>query len=175
MLHEEPSMKGILGIVLITFGAYMLHLEKMEIFYPVKALLREKGSLLMLLVAFIYSITSNLGKICIKLTSPIFFASIYLPILTISYVPIMRLKNVSIWDSVKPKKGRFIIGISVAASFFFHTLALNSALVSYAISVKRTSILFAIIYGRAIFGEKDTLRKLFAGVLMVLGVGLLSF
>ena len=174
MLGEIPSKGGFLGVFLIVLGAYLLHLEKMEIFYPIKALKREKGSQLMLLTAFLYSITSNLGKICINLTSPNFFASFYLPLLTISFVPILAFKGKGLREALKPTKGRFVIGVFIALSFFFHNYALKNALVSYAISVKRTSLLFAIGYGALIFKEKGTLRKLLAGVVMLLGVFILS-
>ncbi len=174
MLGEKPSELGIIGIILVTFGAYTLNLEKMSITYPLKAVMREKGSLMMLLVAFLYSITSNLGKISIEASSPTFFASIYIPLLTVSYLVLLLAKRKSVKGIIKPNKERALIGLFIALSFFFHTQALNSTLVPYAISAKRTSLLFAIIYGALIFKEKGIRRKLVSGTLMLVGVFFIS-
>jgi hypothetical protein len=67
---------GLLGVLLIAIGSYMLNIDNATsgFFKPVKAILDEKGSWIMILVAGIYSITSNLGKMAIRETGPVFFA-----------------------------------------------------------------------------------------------------
>ena len=94
MLGERLGKLGIISIFLATAGAYLLNVNttKKGILEPFKAIRRERGSLYMILVAFIYSITSNLGKMAIIHSSPLFFAATYLPILAIVFFPIVMWK-----------------------------------------------------------------------------------
>ncbi|MBI5343904.1 MAG: EamA family transporter [Deltaproteobacteria bacterium] len=74
-LGERPSAAGVAGIVLIALGAYLLNASalRFSITGPLRAIIKEPGSVLMVIVAFIYSITSTLGKVALKHSSPVFF------------------------------------------------------------------------------------------------------
>jgi uncharacterized membrane protein len=65
ILGEFPTLTGFIGVILIVIGAYELNIKKQKQGYlePLKALFKDKGPRLMLLVAFIWSITSNIDKI----------------------------------------------------------------------------------------------------------------
>jgi len=45
--------------------------------------------------------------------------------------------------------------------------------VAYMVAVKRTSLLFGLLYGAWLFGESGLRKNLLAGLLMVLGVYLI--
>ena len=47
----------------------------------------------MLIVSFIYSITSSLGKLAILHSSPIFFGAVYFIILALAFAPIVMFKS----------------------------------------------------------------------------------
>ena len=55
-----------------------------------------------------------------------------------------------------------------------HFTALSMTDVAYMISVKRTSLIFSVIYGKFLFGEKNTGERLLGSVLMVAGVVLIT-
>jgi drug/metabolite transporter (DMT)-like permease len=55
-----------------------------------------------------------------------------------------------------------------------HFLAIERVEVAAMIAVKRTSLLFGILYGAWLFREAGLRRHLAAGALMVAGVGLLT-
>ena len=55
-----------------------------------------------------------------------------------------------------------------------HFLAIQQVEVAYMIAVKRTSLLFGILYGALLFHETGLGRNLFAGGLMLGGVVLVS-
>jgi len=57
VLDEVPSGWGVMGIGFIVAGSYLLNVTHVKYGYlsPFKAIFREPGSMLMLLVAFIYS------------------------------------------------------------------------------------------------------------------------
>lgn len=178
MLKEVPSLSGAIGIILVAIGAYFLNLKEVKrgIFYPFKAILREKGSLFMIIVAFIYSITSNLGKIAIKHSDPIFFSLFFSFITPIELFPFVVLKSKNKVTSLLNHK----ISLSLAGFFFalmilFHNLALIQTNVAYMISVKRTNSLFSIIYGYIFFKEEEIKTKILGAVLMLSGVTLIGF
>ena len=55
-----------------------------------------------------------------------------------------------------------------------HFIAIERVEVAYMIAVKRTSMLFGLVYGALLFGETQLGRNLAAGVIMVGGVILLT-
>ncbi|MBI1912970.1 MAG: EamA family transporter [Deltaproteobacteria bacterium] len=174
-LGEWPSIYGLIGIILITFGAYMLNAASSEkgLLGPLKAITKEPGSMLMIAVAFIYSITSTLGKIAIQHSSPIFFGSFYPFLLTI-VLTVMIISKGRL-PLVFSKPGQFLlIGFCIAAMILSHFIALSLTNVAYMISVKRTSLIFSVIYGKILFNEVNIRERLLGSVIMVAGVVLIA-
>jgi drug/metabolite transporter (DMT)-like permease len=54
-------------------------------------------------------------------------------------------------------------------------IALSQIETAYMIALKRTSILFAVIFGYFIFKEKHILIRLFAVILMLAGIFIITF
>ena len=79
ILGETITAGGVLGILLIVLGAYTLNLSKMKTgpLGPLRAVLQEPGSWIMLLVSFLYAITAPIGKLAILHSNPWFFAAVY--------------------------------------------------------------------------------------------------
>ena len=83
MVGEFPGIFGLIGIFLIVTGSYLLNINhskksrsqgyRNRYFAPFKALLKEKGPRLMLVVAFIWSMTANIDKIGLQNSSPLFW------------------------------------------------------------------------------------------------------
>ena len=90
ILGERVSLQGGIGILCLAAGSYVLHFHKMEkgILEPFRAIIKEKGSVLMIFAAFIYSITSSLGKMAIIHSSPLFFGIVYFIVVTVVFAPI---------------------------------------------------------------------------------------
>lgn len=173
LLQEQPGLSGIAGILLIVAGSYALNLSARDkgLLHPFRVIFREKGSLLMLVVAFIYSITSNLGKMGVLYSSPVFFGASYYTILSALLLP-FTLRRIPLGRLFNP--GLLYIGACSSLMIFFHFTALKLALVSYMVAVKRTSLLFGIIFGALIFGEKGFREKITGGLLMVAGIILIA-
>lgn len=172
ILGEKVSVKGSFGIILMAIGSYTLNIHKIRqtVFEPIKAIIQEKGSVLMIIVAFIFSITSSLGKVAIEHSSPIFFGSFYFILVTILFTPIAMQKNRS---GISVKKRDIIpllsIGITYSAMIIFHMLAMSMVNVAYMISVKRTSLLFSILYGHFLFREAKITEKAIGCIIMFAG------
>jgi drug/metabolite transporter (DMT)-like permease len=172
ILGEKVSVIGGIGIFLIASGSYTLNIHKMRhsLIEPVKAVFREKGSVMMIAVALLYSITSSLGKMAITNSSPIFFGSFYFILMTILFTPIALNKN----------KGKLVItrkdlvplaaiGITYSLMIMFHMLAMSLTKVAYMISVKRMSLLFSILYGHFLFKEEKIAERVIGGIIMFIG------
>lgn len=173
ILGERLGKFGMAGIVLTAVGAYLLNVRttRKGILEPFKAIRRERGSLYMIIVAFIYSITSNLGKMAVLHSSPLFFAATYLPILSVLFFPILVWKNQGKMKQLFSHATLFgLIGFAIALATITHFLAVNLAEVAYVISVKRMSLLFGIMYGAFWFKETNVMERLIGGFVMILGV-----
>ena len=61
----------------------------------------------------------------------------------------------------------------MAVMVITHFLAIASVEVAYFLSLKRTSLLFGIVYGALLFKEAHLGRHLIGGIVMVAGVALI--
>ena len=178
VLGETVSLRGLLGIVLVVCGAYLLNIRQLKtsnnLFAPFWAIARERGSRLMLSVAAIYSVTSVAGKGAMQYATPQSFGPFYyvligfvMVIVTVFFQP-AKLKVLT----RRPVHTLFI-GVLMVIMVVSHFLALALIEVAYMISVKRTSMLFGILLGALLFKERHLGQHFMAGALMVSGVGLI--
>lgn len=182
ILGEHLTWTGIGGIVLVAAGSYWLHLDLHRwqngtslhgaVLQPIKSMTRERGSLLMLAVASIYSVTSVLGKRAVLLSTPIFFAAFYFVIhglfATAAISLIFRVKP---WSILRRNiKGVVVVGVCQGLMVITHMAAISMAPAAYMIAVKRTSILFGVLMGCTFLGESGLLQRLTGALLMVAGV-----
>lgn len=179
ILGEFPDVWGLAGIILIVGGSYILNIGKKTVGFwePFKSLIREKGPRYMLMVAFIWSITSNVDKIGVLNASVLVwvlaidgFGSIFLLPIILS----RRRRNSDLSTRFQMKK-MILLGGVVFLRSVFQMLAISLALVAYVISIKRTSAVFAIVFGYLFFREKGIRERLAGAILMVTGVFLIAF
>ncbi|MBI5045393.1 MAG: EamA family transporter [Candidatus Niyogibacteria bacterium] len=177
ILGETPTIIGVVGILLIVLGSYILNLQEKKNGYlePFKALLKEKGSRLMLLVAFIWSITSNFDKIGVQNSSPILWATAVNIFIVIVLLPILWWINspANQIKIFKDTKTLFLIGFFGALVSIFQMTAVNLILVSYVIAIKRLSIIFTTIAGYLFFKEQKLRERLAGAIIMLIGVVLI--
>ena len=69
----------------------------------------------------------------------------------------------------KPLTGA-ISGMVLAAMIFSHTLAISLIQAAYMLSVKRSSILFGVLFGALVFKEEKIRERLFGACIMMCGV-----
>lgn len=173
ILGEKISLKGGIGIMFLAAGSFTLNLHEMRngILGPFRAIARERGSVLMILVAFIYGITSSLGKMAIEHSSPLFFGATYFIVLTIIFSPIALVMGRDIKNFVKEKryKGLFFPGLFYSVMIAAHMTAISLTKVAYMISLKRTSLIVGVIYGYFFFKEKNIRERLTGALFMFTG------
>ncbi|MEZ2234341.1 MULTISPECIES: EamA family transporter [unclassified Microcoleus] len=177
IVGEYPKLFDYIGIFLIVSGSYLLNIKDKSQGYlaPFKALVKEPGPKLMLMVAFLWSITSNFDKIGVQNSSPIFWIFSIFGTMSILLLPILLHKT--------PNPSRKILKQlpMLAAMGFFNAIgvlcqmqALTLTLVVQVIAIKRTSVLMGVLFGHFIFKEKDIQQRLLGAAIMVLGVFVIS-
>lgn len=176
IVGEFPSMLGILGIILIIVGAYVIETGEQKGFLgPFKSLVKNKGAQLVILASFIYSISSSFDKVAVLNSNPITYLVVLYSIIALVYIILIQLKSDQKFGAIKQKfKILFPIGLLAALTVFFQMTAINSAMVSYVISLKRTSVFWSVLLGLIIFKEKNIKFRLASALLMVIGVFLIS-
>lgn len=175
IIGERISLWGGLGIFSIALGSYTLNLNRIRdgLFEPIKAITKEKGSLLMIGVAFIYSITSSLGKMAIEHSSALFFGATYFTALALIFTPIALYKGRNEFKESYRRRhlplSLLLPGIFYSLMVISHMLAISLAKVAYVISVKRMSLLIGVFYGWLLFREEDIKERFVGAVLMFTG------
>jgi uncharacterized membrane protein len=173
ILGEFPNHLGLTGVFLIVAGSYMLNVKERNNGYlaPFRKLLKERGPKLMLIVALIWSITSNFDKIGVQRSSPVFWVIAMEIFLTIVLTPIMLYKSQKNLNQIRTGlKTLVMLGFFSALTLIFQMNAIKLALVTYVISVKRTSVIMSVLFGYLIFREKGIQERLIGVTIMVIGV-----
>jgi drug/metabolite transporter (DMT)-like permease len=171
ILGEWPDRSGMAGILLIAAGAYLLNASASRYgpLGPIKAIFKEPGSVLMIVVALIYSITSTLGKVAVQHSNPVFFGFFYPLVLTIPLTIVVVLKG-KLTEVVSRPSAFVPIGLCTAVMIITHFIAISLTDVAYMISIKRTSLIFSVLYGKFLFKEEKIKERLLGSVVMMAGV-----
>lgn len=174
IMGEAVSGAGAAGIALIALGGYGLNLSSLRtgLLGPLKAVVNERGSLYMLAVSLIYSITSTLGKLAVAHSSPAFFGATYYLALALCLLPVIVLRS----DS-----GRFFARLKATARSVLlpgtfdsvqavtHFFAVSMVNVAYMVAVKRSSLILGSVYGFLLFGERNIRERMVGALLMFAG------
>lgn len=172
MINELPTFYGFFGILLIVIGAYVIHIGdyKKGFFEPIRTLFTDKGSFYVLIVAFIWSITANLFKIGILGSNPIFFSMFVYLFISIVMIPIIFVNYKQSVVNIKYNFNMlFFLGLASAFVIATASYAMLSAIVPYVISLKRSSVIFAIFFGYLFFNEKNIKNALIGTIIMLIG------
>ncbi|MGA1797031.1 MAG: DMT family transporter [bacterium] len=176
MLGERIDRSGLAGILLIAVGSYMLNIDKAAYGFlsPLKAIAKEKGSWLMVVVAAIFSITSNLGKIAIQETNPFFFAVFFSGVMGVLLFPFSLLMSDRPARRIREHLPIFVgIGIAMSLTVLFHMMAIVRVEVPYMISIKRTSPIFSVLMGCIFLHELHCRERTLGSIIMTAGAVLI--
>jgi len=181
ILGEVVSLRGLAGITLVIAGSWLLNFANVErlttrtLLAPFGAILRNPGSRMMLAAAFIYSLTAAGSKAAMNEVGSEGFGALYFSLVgafTLSLVLLVRPRAFRILRQ-KPTAS-LLVATLMAIMVVTHFMALAQVEAAYMITVKRTSLLFGILYGALLFGERHLGRHLLAGCLMVAGVAMIA-
>jgi drug/metabolite transporter (DMT)-like permease len=176
VLREVPDAKGLAGIILVALGAYTIHLDRIRggFLEPFRAIARERGSLLMLIVAFIWSWTAAYDKVAVLASSPAFYTSFFSMAFGVLYAPLLvfGLRRSRPGPVTIPRL--FLLGAIGAIMILSQLAAIQLTLASYVIAIKRSGMVLSVLLGHLLFKEEHLRARLAGAVLMTLGVVVLS-
>lgn len=180
ILGEQVTFYGAIGIIFIVVGAYLLNIRSLyqprgiNWFAPFFAIVKQKGSRRMLIVAILYSFTSVGGKAAMSQVGAMSFAAFYIPLIGISALLLVAtIQAKGLLVLVRKPTWHLFIGIMFTIMLVTHFLALSKVEAAYMVAVKRSSLLFGILYGAWLFHEKGLLKNVLSATLMVAGVALI--
>lgn len=172
-LGERPGPLGLVGILLIVVGAYCLGLKGRlrHVLDPLRYIGRERGSQMMLAVAFLWGVTAAADKAALMNTSPVFFVCTFHLLYAILYIPIVRWRaGPQMGQIFRRAPALSLFALLGAIMIVSQMTAARLILVSYVIAIKRAGMVFSILLGYLFFGERHLGWRLVAAGLMVIGV-----
>ena len=179
LLQEQVSLSGFFGILLVVLGAWLLNLEhargeRFNAIAPFRAIVTERGSRLMLITAALYGLTSVLGKGALAYTTPVFFGTLYYVVIGFTVIIAFSIgagpQLHVLWRKPVP---HLAIGLFMGVMVLSHFFAIQHVEVAYMIAVKRSSLLFGILYSVILFHERARIEHFLAAGLMLAGVYLI--
>jgi len=176
MVGDVPTLPGYIGVFFIFAGSYLLGIRDRSTFLsPLKAIVKEPGARLMLLVAMIWSIAANMDKIGVMATSPFFWAVCVQSFISLGLTIVLLFNRSALRGELGGNmKILLLIGFFTGAGFVFQMSAIKIGLVPYVIAIKRTSIIMGVLIGGLYFMEKDLSTRLVAAAVMLAGVFLIA-
>ena len=177
LVGEVPNSQDITGILCIVGGAYMIQIPAMGQGWlaPIISIAHQPGPRRML--AVLYSLTSNFDKIGIQNSSPIFWSLSLTSVMTIGFAAFVFLRPQQQMSVKNHRTLLFLglIGFFQGIGLIFHANALSLGPVPSVIAIKRTSILFATLWGFLLLREHHIRERLSGTILMIIGMGLVGW
>lgn len=182
LLGERVSAAGAGGILLVVAGTWLLNAghargnDWRTWLAPLGAIVHEPGARMMLAVALLYSLTSAMGKGALRYMAPEDFGAFYFVLLGAAAVMLFALPAPGILLRIWRRPWAVVTVAALSAVMVYtHFLAIQQVEVAYMIAVKRTSLLFGILYGALLFREANLAGHALAGAIMLAGVFLIAF
>ena len=163
-------------------GTYILEIKKnsKNYFEPFKGLLNSKKYLYVFSALILFTATSLLDRVLLKDYNlpPFTFMAFQQLFYAFIFTVVVLVKNRSITVPVKEitkKTFYLLIIISVFTVMYRYTQIEATKLVPVALvlSVKRLSVLFAMILGGRLFSEDNLVRRIIAALIILTGTAIL--
>lgn len=175
-LSEAPKPIGLLGIIMIILGGIILDKDPKESLKSIMSrIVSYKPALLAVAAAGLYALASVFDKAGLKLvTIGVWFFYVYL-FTFLLLLPIVLVKKRREFVNLKKNKA-LIVGTTIfsVAAIYLQLLALKSAMVTYVLSIKRLSSVFAVLLAYLFLNEKRALLRFRGAIIMVIGAILIG-
>ena len=179
-LGEQVSLQGVTGILLVAVGVYIINMKQIsgeELLAPLKSLAHDRSTQFAFLTLIAVAFYSVVDKMAVDYIHPILFAFFHLFFGMCYYTPyIIFTKN-----AAKIKKewhsgpGRIILsGVIGIVGYALILFAFTIERVSYIVSLRQTSIVFAVLMGSHFLKEKHGGIRLAGALIIFIGGFLIS-
>lgn len=176
LLGELPGMTKLLGVLLATIGAVMMHRRFFAFGWltPIKAIYENKGSRYMLYVSLLLALSTPIDKKLTLMTDIYTQCVIYGVGMCVFFLVMSAIRR----ERLRPALKDGLTWIALAGCLDAATMLLQFASYRYidvviVISIKRSGIVLAVVFGWLFFRERNIRDKLVAASVMFIGVTIL--
>jgi len=179
LLGERPSLVGWSGILMVIISMILFHPAQGGGLSLSGSLsrLREPASLTAIGTGFCISAYLVIDKVGVSFVNPMIYIYLTFTICELLLSPyfLRRFGLSGVWKGITSSwRQALSVGFLCIFSYLLVLFSMRLVDVSYIISVRSTSILFAVFFGLGILGERRTTLKISASVMMMLGVVLIA-
>jgi len=185
IVNEFPSPLGLVGVMIIVCGVYLLKLQKVTgsdtfsketVFSPFYGLAKEPATKYIFLMIVVYSISAPIDKVIVEASGPIMYTT------SLHICQSIILTGVAIYTTDSWRSDMFSrdtiklssIGLLSGLASMFQMIALTYTLVVYVISIKRLGILIGTLWGIFVRKESGGIPRLIGSGLIIVGTILIS-
>ncbi len=180
-LHEKVTLLGVLGILLVMAGIYIVNMRKLtlsEILAPLRSITREKSTQYALAVLLAVSVYSVIDKFVVSsLVNPLIYIYLINFFALVLFTPyIASTKHLALLKSewVNNKRTIILNGFIVIFSYALILLAFTMENASYVVGLRQLSVIFAVILGGQLLREKNNRIRLLAAIISFVGAFLIA-
>lgn len=176
---EEVSPWGVLGILLVVLGVYMIHLKEFsmaDFLKPVTSL-RARASQFALLTALctsIYSLTDKLGVTAVTPLVYAFWLDVFV-IVFLTPVVLWRRGWTAIMTEWRGSSLRVLVsGFLMRFGYVLVLVAMSLTQVSYILALRQLSVVLGVVFGVGLLGERYGRVRLLSSIIIFAGVLILG-
>jgi drug/metabolite transporter (DMT)-like permease len=179
-LGEQVSLEGVAGILLVAVGVYIInmkHISGQELLEPIKSISSDRSTRFAFLTLISVAFYSIVDKMAVHHMHPILFAFFHLFCGMCYYTPyILLTKKVDIirkeWHTGLMRS--IMAGVIGIIGYSLILIAFTIERVSYIVSLRQLSVVFAVLMGSFWLKEKHTVMRLSGAVVIFAGCFLIS-
>jgi drug/metabolite transporter (DMT)-like permease len=184
LINDYLTLLEWFGIFLMVAGSYILEMKKntKSLLDPFKSLFDFSKYSFVFTALILFTVTSLLDRVLLKDYNlpPYTFMAFQQLFFALIFAVVVLIKNRSLSASTKKiTKNTFylIVIVSVFTVIYRYTQieATKAAPVALVLSVKRLSVLMAIIFGGKLFSEANLVRRIIAAIVILIGLTILMY
>lgn len=177
--HLFPTLLGVIGVLITIFGVYYLNFDHdtKHILSPFKAIWKEKGVRIIILVAVLWSLVVTFQKMSIDNSNPLFYTAFFQLLWAICFTPVAFFADRKGFKKLfQPKLAKHVVpaGIFDAIQILPQYIAYSLTLPLYVNVVSQVNILFSSFFGWLFYKEKVQ-KHIVPTIIIIIGIVILSF
>lgn len=179
-LSEKPSLLATVGVFITLAGAYILNATKAKegVLEPIKSLLKNRASFLMIISVLIGSIVIVFDKLAINNTLPqntTFTLLMENLMIIFGLLPLLYIRNKKFYRQITSNSKLFLLlGLLNAVSTILAFSAVGGGNVGLVATILKIQILFVLLFSYVAFKDRPKLETLIGSVIMIFGVVLIK-